>query len=64
MTVGSSKEKSQNVSKKYEKKKRKNIRMLKSFYRNQVLFKWNLKPYYLQASVIKKSFISILSKGS
>ena len=34
--------------------------MLKSFYRNQVLFKWNLKPYYLQASVIKKSFISIL----
>lgn len=37
-----------------EEKERKNIRMLKSFYRNQVLFKWNLKPYYLQASVIKK----------
>ena len=56
MTVGSSKEKSQNVSKKIreEEKERKNIRMLKSFYRNQVLFKWNLKPYYLQASVIKK----------
>ena len=68
MTVGSSKEKSQNVSKNTRRRKRKKekiLECLKSFYRNQVLFKWNLKPYYLQASVIKKKFyINFISKGS